>query len=908
MTSAQDPQLIRASHAPTFLVECFRELLEELGEVEIARQLPIGQPGALSEPPQWSSKLTQAYSIAFQLQAMAEENVEMQQRRTKRDGNDAHHVAGSWEYNFARMRDAGMDADAIRQAVGQVRVEPVLTAHPTEAKRRTVLEHHRQLYLHLIMLENSMFTRREQSEVRTDIKALLEQLWRTGEVLLEKPTIADERSNVLHYLAGVFPQALLPLRRRLEEAWAAFDLAGRPQMPRVTFGVWVGGDRDGHPLVTAEVTEETLMDLRAHALTLARDNLLELTKRLSLSDFLQPPPEDFLARLHAMETILGEAGRAAVARNRAEPWRQFINLMMAALPIGARESAPGVYERAGEMEADLALMRKSLVAIGADRLAERLLDPIIDQHVAFGFHLACLDIRQNSEFHDSALTELLRIGGGGGEGYATWPEAQRRGLLNRELESPRPFAHAEAVLEGEAHTVMACYRTLNRHYRLYGGDALGALIVSMTRDVSDLLVIYLFAREAGLMEETPDGPICPMPVTPLFETIEDLERSPEILSTFLAHPMTQRSMAYHARRNGTALIQQVMIGYSDSNKDGGIWASRWVLYRAQQALVKVGEQYGVRIRFFHGRGGSISRGAGPTHSFLRALPPKALGDDLRLTEQGEVIAQKYANRMTAAHNLEMLAAGAAGATAAWPTSGGDADKLASIMDRLSKQSSEFYAQLINTEGFIDFFGQATPIDAIESSRIGSRPVRRRSGTRTIADLRAIPWVFSWSQARFFLSGWYGAGYALEALRNDDPEAYALLESHATDWPPLYYALNSVAISMASVDREVMEQYAALVEDEAIRERCMDLIRSEFDRCRERVEQMFQAPLDQRMPDLCRRVSERRDSLRHLHNRQVLLLKQWRPLRDSGDAAAIEELEGELLLTINAIAGGLGSTG
>lgn len=901
------PNPPHANRGSAFLVACFQELLESMGERELACCMPFNGPGEVPDLTHWSPKFTRAFSIAFQLQNMAEENMAMQSRRRLRNLGTGEQVPGAWEYHFARMQKMGMRAQEICHAVAQVHVEPVLTAHPTEAKRRTILEHHRELYLLLLQLENSMFTHQEQAEIRSDIQAVLERLWRTGDVLLEKPTLEAERSNVLHYFVHVFPDALLALRRRMEEAWRVAGLEGEPILPRLSFGTWVGGDRDGHPLVTAEVTRQTLLELRHHALRLLRIKLEALAQKLSLSAHLQAAPESLLARMGVLEVGLGEAGRAAMMRNRDEPWRQILNLMLAALPPPSGALRDGSYRHPSALLADLTLLRASLVYMGATHLAQRLVVPLEDHLRVFGFHLARLDIRQNSLFHDQALDQFLCKAGVATAGYTHWPEAARRDLLNRELHSPRPFVRSGVPVGPEADTVLACYRVLANHVEHFGTEGIGALIVSMTRNLSDLLVVYLFAREAGLLVEGHDGLACPIEVVPLFETIDDLERSPEILSEFLAHPMTRRSLELIASRQGeTVLVQQVMVGYSDSNKDGGIWASRWRLYQAQQAMSAVGAQNGVKIRFFHGRGGSISRGAGPIHSFLRALPPGTLGDNLRLTEQGEVIAQKYANRMTAAHHLELLVAGTAGTTASWFPPEEDLHRLPGVMDQVASFSRESYLALLNTEGFLVFFSQATPIDAIESSRIGSRPVRRR-GERTIGDLRAIPWVFSWSQSRFFLSGWYGVGMALERLRREQPASFELLRQHTFTWQPLYYLVNSIAISLAHVDWEVVMAYASLVEEDGLRESLMARIGEEYRRTGQEMERLYGGPLAVHHPDLYQGISSRREALRYLHRHQVDLLRQFR------QAQRIDEKENDglrtsLLLTINAIANGLGSTG
>jgi phosphoenolpyruvate carboxylase len=432
---------------------------------------------------------------------------------------------------------------------------------------------------------------------------------------------------------------------------------------------------------------------------------------------------------------------------------------------------------------------------------------------------------------------------------------------------------------------------------------LGGLIVSMTRSPSDLLAVQVLAREAGLVVDTDDGPICPLPVVPLFETIDDLRHRPDVLRAHLTHPLTVRTLEWRRRREGTAQpVQQVMVGYSDSNKDGGIAASLWSVHRAQDELANVGRDVGVRVRFFHGRGGTISRGSGPTHRFSRALPAGSARGDLRLTEQGETISQTYGDEARAALQLELLAAGTAGATARSERDG--ADTLRGLMDVLATESRAAYRELVEADGFLQVFRTATPIDVIEQSSIGSRPARR-SGRPTLDDLRAIPWVFSWSQARFYLSGWYGIGSGIERMRAGGHDVETLL-ARGFDWPPLHYLLSNVATSIASADPIVMRRYAQLVDDEAVRARILDMVLAEHLRTEEMLEGVYGGPLSVRRANVHRRLAPRRQPLERLHDHQIALLRRWRetPAEDPDH----EQLLRRLLLSVNAIASGLGTTG
>ncbi len=894
-----DPEKVERDF--TFLLETFDEVLVELGAGDVAAALPWG--GAASDvPPEVDRRqLTQAMSIAFRLATMAEENAAAQHRRRRQEAHGLGAVSGLWGRMLADLQAAGHDAASIADALAGIAVEPVLTAHPTEAKRATVLEHHRALYLRLVARENQMWTAEEQRAIRNDVKAILERLWRTGEIFLERPEVADELRNIVHYLVRVFPEVVPRLDGRLRTAWeeAGLDheLLENQSLPRVSFGTWVGGDRDGHPFVTADVTARTLDVLRREAVALIDASLVELAAQLSLSDMLTRISDEQTQWIAATAAGLGPSGEAATTRNPRESFRQSINLMRARLP-GA--GAPTAYRLASELVSDLSRLERWLRAIGAGRLAQHDVAPSIRVVQTFGFHLAKLDVRQNSRFHDLAVGQLLAAAGiPDGHAFAEWDEASRLRVLGEELASPRPLAARNAELGAEADAVLSCHRVLASHIDERGVDGLGSLIVSMTRSLSDLVAVYLLAKEAGLAVMDDGGLRCRLPVVPLFETIDDLQAAPAILEDFLAHPVTRRTLQALAP-SGSRPSQQVMIGYSDSNKDGGILASQWGLYRAQETLSGIAESAGVAIRFFHGRGGTISRGAGPTHRFLRALPPGSMSGALRLTEQGETISQKYANRITAEYHLELLLAGAAGASTGTAQTRAAAPDLEPVMDRLAASSREAYAALVQREGFIEFFRQATPIDVIERSSIGSRPARR-TGQATIADLRAIPWVFAWSQSRYFLSGWFGLGSALAGLRREDEATYAALVDRAFDWPPLHYVISNVATSIANSDPELMEMYAALVDDPGLGGDMLRLIIEERTRTMAILEEIYGGPLHMRRPNISRALELRAPALRALHERQIDLLRDWR--RNGGEGRL-----SELLLTVNAIAGGLGSTG
>ena len=890
------------------LTEGFAAVLRRMGEDELADLLPW--VGAKAEQAgQTKRSLGQAYSIAFQLLNIVEERTAARVRRRREIQSGPRAEKGLWADNLQHMRDLGLDENQMIGVLRDVVVEPVLTAHPTEAKRATVRELHREIYGLINAQENADYTPRELSRLRHQIETRLESLWRTGEIQVTRPTIEAEHDNALHYLRDVFPEAVKRSHVHLREAWetAGFDpdhleAAGT----FIRFGTWIGGDRDGHPFVTADVTRSSLQSLRFNALRVHRRGLEALASNLPLSSLFQAPP----APLGALIARLGKELKAADAldvpqvnaRDREEPWRLATHLIRAKVLLAqeAPEAGQG-YSTPADLDADLEVIAASLEEIGAGQLARDFVRPLRRQLDVFGFHLATLDVRQNSAFHEKALGQLLEAAGVvRAADYAASTTEQKRALLDAELRSPRPFLATGASAGPEAEAVLSCYRVLASHVDRHGRSGLGALIVSMTRCTEDLLTVYLLAREVGLARWVDGGLLCPMPVVPLFETMGDLEQGPAIVSDFLAHPVTRLSLGLGGAEQPSF---QMMVGYSDSNKDCGIFASQWALHRAQHALAQVVASRGARPVFFHGRGGTVGRGAGPTHWFMEALAAGSLHGCMRMTEQGETIAQKYAHGASAVYNVELLMASAAATTARHRFGASRDESLWPLLDQISAWSRDAYRGLLHAPGFMGFYREATPIDALEHSRIGSRP-SRRTGQASLDDLRAIPWVFSWTQSRFYLPGWYGAGAALERLMKEDPKGFALLRKQVRSNPFLRYVLTNIESSLVSANATIMHSYAALVQDAELRERFMGLIDAEFDRTRAMMTEIFKGTFEERRPRLAFTLQIREQALTQLHRQQVALLRDWRKL--SGREA--ETMLPDLLLSINAIASGLRTTG
>jgi len=900
-----------------YLLNCFREVLEEQKEPELAGTMPWLSDLTPDEG-HYTPKQLQVYSICFQLLNIVEVNGAVQNRR-KREAVNISEVNGSWGKNFEILKEAGFTEEEILSGFSESHVEAVLTAHPTEAKRPEVLEQFRKLYLLIVRRENTTYTVLELEVIRNEIKLILHKLWLIGEIFLEKPEVRSELDNVLHYLRNVFPEVIPILDHRMIQAWrtSGFNPERIMQtnvLPRITFGNWVGGDRDGHPLVTPEITRETLITLRMNSFEIIKDRLAILSRNLSFYTGLDRVSEKLRNKIRHYLALAGEQGTLLKSKYRNEVYRLYLNLLITRLPIDTGSERvitliehPGSYRHSGELIVDLVLLQNDLSDHGASAIARTEVRDLIRLLQSIGFHLAKLDIRQNAKVYEQAMDQLLEAAAIDFR-YSALSIGDRMNFLMTELKSSRPFTNYAEELEPEAMSVLKTFTVLKEHTEKYTVSSIGNIIVSMTRHVSDLLILYLFARETGLWSKTSEGHALSLHIVPLFETIEDLEQSDRILDEYLSVPFVQRSLRKQMEISDRCQVRQdVMIGYSDSNKDGGIMASMWNLYRAQEKLSAVGRKHDVKIRFFHGKGGTISRGAGPAHWFLRSLPPGSLTGQLRITEQGEIIEKKYANLLNAAYNLELLISGTVTNTLLHSRQKPGPHPGKAILQYLSDKSAMHYQELILHSNFMQFFTQATPIDAIESSRIGSRP-SHRTQAHTLADLRAIPWVFSWSQSRFHITSWYGMGTALEELKNNHHDWFRKLKEFVDHDVFVRYIFTNIDTSLAATDEDIMCLYASLVEDGICRSVILKKITDELQKLRNMMGVLIEKPMVDRRTNHYYSTLLRAQPLEHLHRYQVMLLAKWRKLKADGKSDKEESVLLEILESINAIANAIGNTG
>lgn len=900
-----------------FLLQCFAEVLEANNEKSLITYIPwlnteVSYPDSESE-----HKTIHLYSICFQLLNLCEVNWAVQSRRNKQQVQGTGSINGSWPQTFAELKKLGVLQDEIVTRLSQIEVEPVLTAHPTEAKRTVVLKYYRELYLQLVMLENPVYTTFERNQIRSVIKEILTKLWFIDDIYLEKPQVETELENILHYLTKVFPDVFELHDQTIIQAWneAGFQseaLQNYKSLPKISLGSWVGGDRDGHPLVTPEITKYTLQRLRTEGLNLVAQRLFALADSLSIySDEKKLNDEFQLNKSKFIQIISGISENVRFNAASHEPFKQFVLLLIEKLPVkilptGNIQLAQNEwsYTNSGQLINDLEILLRSLSEWGAPMLATNEVNKTLRFVRNFGFHLAHLDIRQNSEFYQKALYGLVDDLSKSANKPDNPDGPVTKEFLLQELNQYRPFTYSYSGHVKETEDVMGYLGVLTDHIRRFGANALGSMIISMTRKVDDLYTFYLLAREAGLYLKTESGPACQLPVVPLFETIDDLHHAPEILDEFLAHPVTRNTLQLQAKRKGYLKpVAEIMIGYSDSNKDGGILSSLWHLYEAEYNLAGIGRKHGVDIRFFHGKGGSISRGAGPIHWFLKSLPPDSLSGKLRLTEQGETIERKYANKVNAAFNLELLTSGTLRNTLL--NTHKYNPELFGLIGFMAQESFTAYNLLTRHPSFIRFFEQATPIDVIETSKIGSRP-SRRTNQRTLIDLRAIPWVFSWTQSRINITSWYGVGSTLYLLKEKHAEKYELLRQLIISDPFVRYILTNVDSGLAATDPKVIELYASLVEDGQVRNDILPLILNEYQLTDSLLAELLQKPFEMRRKNHYYSTRLRAVALDLMHRIQVNVLRRWREDKNLPETASIENII--LLKTVNAIANALGSTG
>jgi phosphoenolpyruvate carboxylase len=858
----------------------------------------IDQPEeAAGIPPYLVEHALQAIGIWLQLLSIAEENAAIRNRRQleKQGGPDV--VTGSLSHAFSLVAAFGVAPDTVQKALDTIDVRPTITAHPTEAKRVTVLEIHRRIYLKLYELESPRWTPRERKALLDLLRNEIDLLWMTGEIRLVKPTVESEISWGLHFFREALFDRTSSLCDLLEFGMKRHypELRARVRPP-LKFSSWIGGDRDGNPFVTVATTRFALLENRKVAIERLDKRLGGLIELISLSREEVILPAAFTERL---EVQLEASGQAAVIRERnpTEPFRQFFSALKIRLNA-LLNPTPGArpFGNISDLIAELSAAENALAEMKAVSLAATLVRPVRWEAEIFGFRTVSLDIRQNTTVINRVLQEIWSKLNPVSETKA--PELGSAGWLSwiiDELNKPLGFLpHFFGVSEEARELLDLLYLARET---LDGPDpqSVGTFILSMTKSAADILGLYLLAKYCGLFS----GDSCRLRIVPLFETIDDLRAGPGIMQELFAIGVVHHSIRDCGGR------QEIMLGYSDSNKDGGFFCANFELFEAQRLLMREGKQAGVDISFFHGRGGSVSRGGAPTGRAIAAQPAGTINGHMRVTEQGEVVSSKFANRGTALNNLEVLTSSVLVHT----LKSGEEPELRinplhqKAVEEIASLSFKAYRKLAEDKALLNYFHAASPVEELALLKLGSRPARR-FGAKGIEDLRAIPWVFAWSQNRHLLTGWYGLGYALDDfLSARGPQGLMLLRDMFNKSRGFRLAVDEVEKSLFLADMAVAEKYAELVPDRNDAERIFALITHEHRRTSTAILELTAAKV------LCERFQgfrRRFDRVRPVVNRANLWQVQL--LRETRGEKRDDRMNMPLLMTMNCVAQGLGWTG
>jgi phosphoenolpyruvate carboxylase len=876
-------------------VESFRVRRSEIDRAEMSRMFD-GIDIHLAIP------VIRAFSH-FALLANLAEDIHRERRR------EIHVAAGeppqdsSLAATYAKLDVAQLDSATVTDALRGALVSPVITAHPTETRRRTVfVTQHRITTLMRLHAAGHIETD-DGRNIELELRRQVLTLWQTALIRLSRLQITDEIDVGLRYypaaLFKVIPQVNASVRHALRARWPDADLLAEPILQP---GSWIGGDRDGNPNVTADVVRRATGSAAFTALAHYLAELTDLEQELSMS-----------ARLITITPDLTALAEGCDEKVRAdEPYRRAVRVIRGRLTATAAEILDRqpqheldlgleAYSAPGELRADLDVVDASLRTHGSVLLADDRLARLRESVRVFGFHLSGLDMRQNSDVHEEVVGELLAWAGVHPD-YGSLPEDERVELLVGELSTRRPLVGDRAKLSDLARGELGVVAAAARAVELYGPAAVPNYVISMCQSVSDVLEAAILLKEAGLLDASGSEPYCPVGISPLFETIDDLHNGASTLQAMLELPL------YRSLVDARGGCQEVMLGYSDSNKDGGYLAANWAVYRAELTLAEVARKTGIRLRLFHGRGGTVGRGGGPSYQAILAQPPGAVNGSLRLTEQGEVIAAKYAEPQLAQRNLESLVAATLESTLLDVEGLGDAAEPAyAVLDEVATLAHRSYAELVHeTPGFVDYFMASTPVSEIGSLNIGSRPTSRKP-TSSISDLRAIPWVLAWSQSRVMLPGWYGTGSAFEqwiaAGPESETERVAILHELYQRWPFFRSVLSNMAQVLAKSDLGLAARYAELVSDESLRHRVFDKIADEHRRTIA-MHKLITGHDDLLAdnPALARSVFNRFPYLEPLNHLQVELLRRYR----SGDDD--ELVQRGILLTMNGLASALRNSG
>ena len=894
-----------------------RELLEhvekirEMSKALRAEYLPELYEGFIQTvgglEPGIRHQVIRAFAIYFQLVNIAEQNHRIRRKRDYERSAGESVQPGSIESVVQRLKEKNLPVDEVRQMLDGISLELVMTAHPTEATRRDVLDIHKRIADEVMELDNPTLTYREREKLREKLLNEVLTLWQTDELRDRKPTVLDEVRNGMYYFHETLFEVLPNVYEELERCLTKYYPEEQWHVPAyLRFGSWIGGDRDGNPSVTADVTWQTLKMQRNLAIHKYENNLRELARHLSFSTTIVNVSDELLASIKQDGENV-ELRTIEPWTNDKEPYRVKLRYMLQKLKNMREEQFEGTKQRYGSVEdfkADIEIIDRSLRHHYADYVANTHLKKLIRQVELFGFHLAALDVRQHSKEHENAMTELLAKAGVA-SAYAELAEQEKIDLLHGLLSGDKQLLQDGIQLSESSQECLDVYKTIYKAQQEFGTGCITSYLISMSEAASDILEVMVFAKEAGLFGRDENGNVfCTLQAAPLFETIDDLHAAPQIMDTLFKLPVYRQSVA------AMGDLHEIMLGYSDSNKDGGMVTANWELRVALNELTRMGKSHNVRLKFFHGRGGALGRGGMPLNRSILAQPPHTIGGGIKITEQGEVLSSRYAMKGIAYRSLEQ----ATGAliTAAYLSRNPAQERSTEseweeIMRDISVDAQTKYQDLIFRDpDFMTFFKESTPLPEVGELNIGSRPSKRKGSDR-FEDLRAIPWVFAWTQSRYLLPAWYAAGTAFSKFVNGDPARLETLRTMYREYSFFKSLIDNLQMALGKADLMIARQYAGMIEDAAIKDRIFSQIEEEYAKTQEMILNITgQDEILDNVPVIQESIRLRNPYVDPLSYLQVQLLTELRSLRAQNEDDA--ELLREVLLTINGIAAGLRNTG
>jgi len=857
--------------------------------------------------PEIRHQVIRAFAIYFQLVNIAEQNHRIRRKRDyERSAGEAVQT-GSIEAAVRDLKEQGFSFSEAQEILEGMSLELVMTAHPTEAMRRAILDIHKRIADDVMQLDNPTLTFREREQLREKLLNEVITLWQTDELRDRKPTVLDEVRNGMYYFHETLFHVLPEVYQELERCLSKYYPEHLWHVPTyLRFGSWIGGDRDGNPSVTANVTWETLRIQRKLAIREYQGQLSELFKYLSFSTTIVDVTDELLASIQR-DRLQVTLKKTPQWNNEKEPYRIKLTYMTEKLHNVLDDSKKDTSERYADVNGlieDLKIIDRSLRHHYADYVADTHIKKLIRMVELFGFHTATLDIRQHSKEHENAMTEVL-ANMNIVSNYAELNEDEKVALLERLLNDPRPLTSPYQEYSESTTECLNVYRTVFQAQKEFGKHCITSYLISMTEAASDILEVMVFAKEVGLFRKEADGTVvCTLQSVPLFETIDDLHAAPGIMRRLFNMPIYRQSVS--AMND----LQEIMLGYSDSNKDGGVVTANWELRVALKQITAAAKDFGVKLKFFHGRGGALGRGGMPLNRSILVQPPETIGGGIKITEQGEVISSRYSLKGIAYRSLET-------ATSALITSAIQAklrtnhnpeeDKWDEIIAGISEISLKKYQDLVFREpDFLKFFKESTPLGEVGELNIGSRPSKRKNSDR-FEDLRAIPWVFAWTQSRYLFPAWYAAGTGLYTYYQGKEENLKVLQEMYQNSTFFKSLIDTLQFALIKADLVIAKEYAKMCNDAEAKERILGQIEQEFLLTKEMILKITGVTeiLDNN-PGLQESIKQRNPYVDPLSYLQVQLLLELRAIREAGQDDPV--LLREVLLTINGIAAGLRNTG